>query len=481
MFIYTKYSINLFCVQDYLFVYEEILVVLFFLCFFVGFFVHNFCSDVVYFRYCVIGSLYYYVVCRLDGKEDVYVSLFLNRARYFLFFCLVWLLCFRVDVSADSGGDVFDLGVSCFVEKEPQAGVSFNLFLVGDMSGDGTIRYGSRFSDGGFSVSPDDCADIAGKLDSYVRESGVRADSTSVTGKSGIASFPGLGQGWYLVLGSPFSENGVRMTFEPIFVYVSGSTTVDSKHVLDKVPSPSPTKAPGTDSKPSAQPVVSGTKLPQTGTSDYPVFLFLGAGSLSVVGAVIFHKKRKRYAVTFLSIGTLCLGVALGVQTSRMASDWNAGKVSATVMDAYPDIPVGLLSVDGTVSDGESVRSYGGSDYLGVLDIPELGLSLPVNASWSYEALEASPCRYAGTVGKPGFVVCAHSYGSHFGYISSLALGDDVTFTDASGNIIRYAVSDVQTVDPYDIKGMLDKRYDFTMFTCTRSGLQRWAVRCSKL
>ena len=38
-----------------------------------------------------------------------------------------------------------------------------------------------------------------------------------------------------------------------------------------------------------------------------------------------------------------------------------------------------------------------GEQYIGVLELPTLSLTLPVQSQWSYPALKVSPCRYAGS------------------------------------------------------------------------------------
>ena len=38
------------------------------------------------------------------------------------------------------------------------------------------------------------------------------------------------------------------------------------------------------------------------------------------------------------------------------------------------------------------------NDYIGVLEIPSLELTLPVMSEWSYAGLKIAPCRYSGSV-----------------------------------------------------------------------------------
>lgn len=103
-----------------------------------------------------------------------------------------------------------------------------------------------------------------------------------------------------------------------------------------------------------------------------------------------------------------------------------------------------------------------------------------MRAEWSYPALKQSPCRYTGSAAAGGFVIAAHNYRRHFAYISSLAIGDPVVFTDANGTKYFYEVSLLETLSPYSIEEMTDTHWDLTLFTCTYGGKSRVTVRCTR-
>ena len=124
------------------------------------------------------------------------------------------------------------------------------------------------------------------------------------------------------------------------------------------------------------------------------------------------------------------------------------------------------------------VQKLDGDEYIGVLEIPMFGLSLPVASTWSYPKLRKTPCRYDGTAYQGNLIISAHNYDSHFGKLKNLPEGELVTFTDVDGNVFRYEVSSRETIMPEDIEGMMSGDWDLTMFTCTYGGQQRVTVRC---
>ena len=121
-----------------------------------------------------------------------------------------------------------------------------------------------------------------------------------------------------------------------------------------------------------------------------------------------------------------------------------------------------------------------GRNYIGVLDIPALELSLPIISEWSYDALQIAPCRYSGSAYLDNLVIAGHNYRSHFASLPQLQPGDTVTFTDMDGNVFSCAVSSLETLSPYAISDMTSGDWDLTLFTCTVGGQSRLAIRCDR-
>ena len=119
-----------------------------------------------------------------------------------------------------------------------------------------------------------------------------------------------------------------------------------------------------------------------------------------------------------------------------------------------------------------------GGRYIGVLEVPSLGLELPVMETWSYPNLRVAPCRYSGSAYQDDMIVAAHNYKTHFGQLKELRPGDEVRFTDTEGNVFRYAVAELETLGKYDVEEMTSGDWALTLFTCTYGGKSRVTVRC---
>lgn len=122
----------------------------------------------------------------------------------------------------------------------------------------------------------------------------------------------------------------------------------------------------------------------------------------------------------------------------------------------------------------------GKHSYIGYIEMPTLGISLPVMSEWSYPKLRIAPCRYTGSVYDDTMVILAHNYTRHFGRIGELDIGDPVQFIDADGNIYQYTVARHETLEKRDVEAMVDSEYDLTLFTCTYGGKYRVTVRLKR-
>lgn len=124
------------------------------------------------------------------------------------------------------------------------------------------------------------------------------------------------------------------------------------------------------------------------------------------------------------------------------------------------------------------VEVINGNAYIGVLELPTLGLELPVMSEWSYSKLNVAPCRYKGSAYSHDLIILAHNYSTHFGTLKNLGIGDPVILTDVDGNVFRYEVLELEILMPSAMEEMERGDWDLTLFTCTVGGQSRVTVRC---
>lgn len=186
-----------------------------------------------------------------------------------------------------------------------------------------------------------------------------------------------------------------------------------------------------------------------------------------------------------VALGLLLLAAAAGLAGYNIRAGSNAAKASDEVLaEIASRLPKQESAVPDYILDPNMEMPtfrIDGTDYIGVVLIPSLDAELPVADEWSYAQLRVSPCRYAGSAYTDSLIVCGHNYGSHFGNLKYLELGDSVIFTDADGNVFNYEVAQVETLQPTAVEEMKSEEWDLTLFTCTVGGQSRVTVRCNRI
>ena len=211
-------------------------------------------------------------------------------------------------------------------------------------------------------------------------------------------------------------------------------------------------------------------------------------------------KSKTRLGNVLLAAGALFLAAALLLTGSNLVETYQAGQASARLSQVvFSRIESQTQEADSlsqaTLAGGEEetpehllnpemempVEEIEGYGYIGLLEIPALGLSLPVMSQWSYPNLKLAPCRYSGSAYTGNFTIAGHNYSTHFGPIGGLNAGDSITFTDMQGNRFAYEVQVVETLEATAVEDMVGEEWDLTLFTCDLSGESRITVRCLRV
>lgn len=204
----------------------------------------------------------------------------------------------------------------------------------------------------------------------------------------------------------------------------------------------------------------------------------------------------KKAGSFFITLGLLLMAAAFGLVLHNRMEANEAGRKAEIVLAELSDvmrerqesiIPAEDLSALAEADKAVPVmptETIDGNRYIGVLEIPALGISLPVGENWSDELLQLSPCRYSGSYYTDDLVICGHNYESHFSPIKYIEPEELVYFVTVEGTRYAYSVVQRETVWPLEIDKMLGKEdvpWDLTLFTCNNGGESRCTVRCMRV
>ena len=206
-------------------------------------------------------------------------------------------------------------------------------------------------------------------------------------------------------------------------------------------------------------------------------------------------KKKNQIGKIFTITGLLLFAAALALSVYNLWDGYRAEQSREKLLEEYRDKSQNISDEgeqaegsDGQIPDYQlnpemempeiTLEDLDGAACIGVLEIPEIDLKLPVLSEWSYPLLKKAPCRYSGSAYLDNLVIAAHNYRTHFGKLKELETGDEVIFTDAAGNRFEYKVAVVEALTPQSVEDMTSGEWALSLFTCTLDGKNRVTVRC---
>lgn len=208
---------------------------------------------------------------------------------------------------------------------------------------------------------------------------------------------------------------------------------------------------------------------------------------------------KKKHGMCCIAFGTMLLIAALSLvifnyRANKIAEE-NSGRILSVMKEKIPEQteaePTSAFVTDDLFHEYEMQNTseavteeafieIENNKYIGYISLPTLGIELPVMNDWSYDDLKISPCRYKGSAAGGDIIIAAHNYNSHFGRLSQLSGGEEITFTAADGKIYNYEVIQTESIAGKDVEAMefgSAENWDLTLFTCTLSGQSRVTVR----
>ena len=199
----------------------------------------------------------------------------------------------------------------------------------------------------------------------------------------------------------------------------------------------------------------------------------------------------KRADIVIIAVGAVLILSALLLLIYNRCEDVRAGQeaesllasveavISAQEM-ATPNKPESTEALSPPLDPEMPVVTLDGYEYVGYVEIPTLGLKLPVMAEWDYTRLQIAPCRQFGSSRTDNLVIAAHNYDTHFGKLKELSKGDTVIFTDMEGIVSTYCIEKLETLSPDAVDTVLNSGYDLVLYTCTKGGKTRVTVFCDR-
>lgn len=124
-----------------------------------------------------------------------------------------------------------------------------------------------------------------------------------------------------------------------------------------------------------------------------------------------------------------------------------------------------------------SVLSLEGTDFVGIIEMPQYQSALPVGANWGQTA--QYPCRFNGSVYDKTLQIGATSQKGQYDFFAEISVGDSVYFTDVEGNRYAFEVTALQYEKHIDQASLHQQQAAMTLFIKNLYAFEYLIVYCN--
>lgn len=188
--------------------------------------------------------------------------------------------------------------------------------------------------------------------------------------------------------------------------------------------------------------------------------------------------KRRKPLLFVLGIGlivfSLCFTIVVQLQLHNGTK--NCQKVVAEMNKLLPDRTPGILGMHS--APGMPVLEINGADYVALIEIPFIGIALPVVDKWDSNRLSLSPARFFGSAYDSTLIIGGADDPRQFGFCDKIEHEARITVTDMTGAQFTYTVSRIDRAKHAETQWLRSTDCDLTLFCHDLYSMEYIAVRC---
>lgn len=141
-------------------------------------------------------------------------------------------------------------------------------------------------------------------------------------------------------------------------------------------------------------------------------------------------------------------------------SEKQAERYVDTLQELLPEIRDAVL--EERSNNTMSVLSVDGTDFMGILEMPSYGITLPVGADWG--RISQYPCRFGGSIYDGTMQIGATTQKGQFDCYRQLSVGDTLIYTDMEGNRYAFEITVLRNAQHADQAALQREEAPLTLF-----------------
>lgn len=193
--------------------------------------------------------------------------------------------------------------------------------------------------------------------------------------------------------------------------------------------------------------------------------------------------KRKNISRILIVFGVLLIVSAISLLLFRSAFISNnilkAENVVTALNELMPEITD--ITYDGRKNNDMASIQIDGTDYIGILEVPDFQLKLPICSKGNQPDAKSLPYRYSGSIYDGSLILGGEDYKGQFEFLKAVDERNVITITDLDGNRYTYKVYSVERVSDCNAKRLESNEDDLTLFCKNTFGMNWIIVRCKMM
>ena len=126
-----------------------------------------------------------------------------------------------------------------------------------------------------------------------------------------------------------------------------------------------------------------------------------------------------------------------------------------------------------------SVLSVDGTDFVGIIELPQYESALPICADWGKTT--QYPCHFSGSIYDGTMQIGATTQKGQYDFYRELSVGDTVIYTDAEGNRYTFAITSLRHEKHADQAALQQKKAPLMLFIKNIYSFEYLIISCDVL
>ncbi len=188
----------------------------------------------------------------------------------------------------------------------------------------------------------------------------------------------------------------------------------------------------------------------------------------------------KKLTSILMLVGVVLIVLSLvAIVVSEIAerkAEENVKIIASKLHSLMPD------AVDGAPDDRSNkimpVLSVENKDYIGLLELNSLDITLPIGEKWDLSEISHYPCKYMGSMYDSSLIIGGSDNSGQFDFLKTISNGDTLSVTDVTGLRFNYVVTDIRKTKDVSTEGLTSKKADLVLFARNAYSFDYTVVRC---